>query len=151
ARAIRRQTCCAGWRRPDSRSQAPLGNAWHEAPLRLGNADEKRSFSPCVPKRSLGTRSMKLAVFLPKWICDAVMATPALRALRRHFGGDHLLGVLKPYVAGVLEGGDWFDEIIPHNGGPWSQGVVATARRLRCRHIDLAILFPNSFRSALTA
>ena len=94
---------------------------------------------------------MKLAVFLPNWIGDAVMATPALRALRQHFARAHILAVLKPYVAGVLEGGDWFDEVILYHGGPWSQGVGATARRLRRRKIDLAILFPNSFRSALTA
>ena len=92
---------------------------------------------------------MNLAVFLPNWIGDAVMATPALRALRRHFAQSHVVGVLKPYVASVLEGGDWFDEIVLQNGGPWSQGVWATARKLR--RTDLAVLFPNSFRSALTA
>jgi heptosyltransferase-2 len=94
---------------------------------------------------------MNLAVFLPNWIGDAVMATPALRALRRHFAGAHILGVLKPYVAGVLEGGTWFNELILHNGGPWSQGVWSTAKKLRRQQIDLAVLFPNSFRSALTA
>src|SRR5919108_82804 len=61
---------------------------------------------------------MNIAVFLPGWIGDAVMATPALRALRNHFRDACLLGVLKPYVAGVLEGGDWFDEWIPAFGGP---------------------------------
>jgi heptosyltransferase-2 len=93
---------------------------------------------------------MNIAVFLPNWIGDAVMATPALRALRTHFAGAHITGVLKPYVAGVLESGDWFDETILYNGGPWSQGIWATARKLR-RGTDLAVLFPNSFRSALTA
>ena len=46
---------------------------------------------------------MNLAVFLPNWIGDVVMATPALRALRRHFRGATMVGVLRPYVAGVLE------------------------------------------------
>src|SRR5262245_46256251 len=92
---------------------------------------------------------MKVAVFLPNWIGDAVMATPALRALRQHFRGAHLTGILKPYVAGVLEGGDWFDELCFLNGGPWSQSVPAVAWKLWRCHIDLAILFPNSFRSAL--
>ena len=50
----------------------------------------------------------------------------------------------KPYVAGLLTGGEWFDELI------LMQGVWATAQALRQRHIDLAVLFPNSFRSALT-
>jgi heptosyltransferase-2 len=94
---------------------------------------------------------MNLAVFLPNWIGDAVMATPALRALRQHFSGARIVGVLKPYVAGALEGGDWFDETILHNGGTWSQGMWATSRKLRQRRIDIAVLFPNSFRSALVA
>src|SRR5437588_739019 len=53
---------------------------------------------------------MKIAVFMPNWIGDAVMATPALRALRQHFAGAKLVGVLRPYVAGVLEGTGWLDE-----------------------------------------
>src|SRR5919197_3078854 len=94
---------------------------------------------------------MNIAVFLPNWIGDAVMATPALRALRAHFRDARVVGVLRPYVAAVLEGGDWFDEIIPAFGGPWLQGVLATAWRLRRRGVDLAVLFPNTLRSALTA
>ena len=64
---------------------------------------------------------MKIAVFMPNWIGDAVMATPAVRALREHFAGAHLIGVVKPYVAGVLEGAPWFD--------PWfSSTTVAPGR-----------------------
>jgi heptosyltransferase II len=94
---------------------------------------------------------MKTAVFLPNWIGDAVMATPALSALRRHYAGAHFVGVMRPYVAGALEGGPWFDQILFTGGGPWSQSVPAVARDLRGMKIDLAVLFPNSFRSALTA
>src|SRR5262245_43908508 len=88
---------------------------------------------------------MNLAVFLPNWIGDAVMATPALRALRRHFADAHIVGVLKPYVAGVLEGGDWFDQLVP------SDGILLPALRLRARRIDLAVLMTNSFRTGLVA
>src|SRR5262245_27173507 len=94
---------------------------------------------------------MNLAVFLPNWIGDAVMATPALRALRRHFCAARLIGVVKPYVAGVLQGNPFLDEVLLAHGGSWSQGVLATAWQLRRRRIDVAVLFPNSFRSALTA
>jgi heptosyltransferase-2 len=94
---------------------------------------------------------MNIAVFLPNWIGDAVMTTPALRALRTHYQEARLIGVMKPYVADVFEGGDWFDEILLANGGPWSQGVLAVARHLRRLDIELAVLLPNSFRSALTA
>jgi heptosyltransferase-2 len=94
---------------------------------------------------------MNLAVFLPGWIGDAVMATPALRALRTHFDDARLIGVLKPYVADVFAGGDWLDHVILSGGRAWSQGVAGTAWQLRRQDIDLAVLFPNSFRSALIA
>jgi heptosyltransferase-2 len=94
---------------------------------------------------------MNVAVFLPNWIGDAVMATPALRALRDHYAEARLIGVMKPYVADVFAGGDWFDEIVPANGGPWSQGVLSVAWHLRRRRIDLAVLLSNTLRSALMA
>src|SRR5258708_1461471 len=94
---------------------------------------------------------MNLAVFLPNWIGDAVMATPALRALRNHFADATFVAVLKPYVAGVLEGGDWFDRVLPAHDGSWSRGSVMTAARLRSLTIDVAVLFTNSFRTALVA
>jgi heptosyltransferase-2 len=94
---------------------------------------------------------MHIAIFCPNWIGDLVMATPALRAVRRNFADARLIGVLKPYVAGVLEGGKWFDEIIHAGGDERSQGVLAVAWQLRRRKIDLAILFTNSFRTAWTA
>jgi heptosyltransferase-2 len=94
---------------------------------------------------------MNLAVFLPGWVGDAVMATPALRALRDYYRGARVVGVVRPYVAGVLEGGDWFDEVLldPGGAGLWNLGRIAW--RLRKRAVDLAVLFPNSFRSALAA
>jgi heptosyltransferase-2 len=95
---------------------------------------------------------MKLAVFLPNWIGDAVMATPALRTLRTQFAGAHLVGVLKPYIAGVLEGAPWLDaKIFLDSRGPWGHRWPAVAARLRRQRIDLAVLFQNSFRPALAA
>ena len=96
---------------------------------------------------------MKLAVFLPNWIGDAVMATPALRAIRSHFAGGEIVGILRPYVADVLAGVDLVDRVILHN----PRGAVATdrgwplVRRLRRERFDLAVLFPNSWRSAWLA
>ena len=92
---------------------------------------------------------MNIAVFLPNWIGDAVMATPALRALRTHFHRDRLVGIARPYVAGVLEGGDWFDEIVIASRGV--RGAFATVRQLRRLNAELAVLLPNSARSALAA
>jgi heptosyltransferase II len=92
---------------------------------------------------------MTIAVFVPNWVGDAVMTTPALRALRKHFATDRLVGVARPYVAGVLEGADWFDEVVV--APPDWRGAIATARRLRQLRAHTAVLFPNSVRSALIA
>ncbi len=95
---------------------------------------------------------MNVALFLPNWIGDVVMATPAIRAVRAHFAGASVVGVCRPYVAGVLEGSDWLDRTITlEPRGPWSHRWPAAALKLRRARIDLAILFPNSFRSALVA
>jgi heptosyltransferase-2 len=95
---------------------------------------------------------MTIAVFLPNWIGDVVMATPALRALRQHFDGATMLGVMRPYVADVLQEAPWLDQYLFLDGtGPWSQQWPAVAWQLRRRHAELAVIFPNSFRSALVA
>jgi heptosyltransferase-2 len=95
---------------------------------------------------------MKIAVFLPNWVGDAVMATPAVRALRAHFASARLVGVMRPYVAGVLEAAPWLDHtLLLDTRGPWSRRWPAVALALRRQRIDLAVLFPNSFRAALVA
>lgn len=95
-----------------------------------------------------------IAVFLPNWIGDVVMATPALRALREHFGSRaKLVGIMRPYVAEVVEGSGWLDENLyfqPH-AKDGCLGMWELTRNLRRRDVELAIVFPNSFRSALLA
>jgi heptosyltransferase II len=95
---------------------------------------------------------MKIAVFLPNWIGDAVMTTPAVRALRQHFTAAHVIGVVKPYVAAIFAGSPWFDQVFTlDNRGPWGCRSLGVSWQLQREEIDLAVLFPNSFRSALIA
>src|SRR5205823_537958 len=95
---------------------------------------------------------MNIALFLPNWIGDVVMATPALRALREHFEQARFIGVCRPYVNGILGGSGWLDKtLFLDRQGPWSRRWPALAWQLRRERIDLAVLFPNSFRSALVA
>jgi heptosyltransferase-2 len=95
---------------------------------------------------------MNIALFLPNWVGDVVMATPAIRALRRQFDQARFVGVCRPYVTGVLEGADWLDKtLLLDRRGPWSRRWPAVVWQLRREHVDLALLFPNSFRSALVA
>ncbi|HEY8506158.1 MAG TPA: lipopolysaccharide heptosyltransferase II [Gemmataceae bacterium] len=94
----------------------------------------------------------RIALFLPNWVGDVVMATPAVRAVRRHFPAAKITAVCRPYVAEVLAGAPWLDEVIlSDKRGPRSRRAIATALALRRRSIDAAVLFPNSFRAALVA
>lgn len=93
-----------------------------------------------------------IALFLPNWIGDVVMATPAVRAVREHFPNARLLAVCKPYVADTLAGSPWFDDtILFDRNGPRCRRFLAVARRLQAERTDTAVLFPNSFRAALLA
>jgi heptosyltransferase-2 len=88
-----------------------------------------------------------LAVRLPNWLGDTVMALPALRALRRGLPECRitLVGPWAPLLAtqGVAEG---------HAGYPrgWRQRLAAVAP-LRRLQADAALLLPNSIESALAA
>src|SRR5262249_24323188 len=104
-----------------------------------------------VAKAGFGAR-MNLALFLPNWVGDAVVATPAVRALRRAYPAARVTGVLRRNVADVLAGTGWLDDtLFLDSKGPWARRWWAVAAALRRRRIDLAVLFPNSFRAALVA
>jgi lipopolysaccharide heptosyltransferase II len=63
-----------------------------------------------------------IALFLPNWVGDVVMATPAVRAVREHFASARLLAVCRPYVAATIEGAPWFDDVILFDkSGPGNQ------------------------------
>ncbi len=91
---------------------------------------------------------MKIAVFLPNWIGDAVMATPALRAIRQQFSDAEIVTIQRPYVADVLEGLDCIDRKISWHRGQKFISRFRFVKQLRSENFDLAVLFPNSFRSA---
>jgi len=93
-----------------------------------------------------------IALFLPNWVGDVVMATPAIRAVREHFPAARLLAVCRPYVAATVDGAPWFDDVIPFDkSGPRERREVGVIRRLRHERVDAAVLFPNSFRTAAIA
>jgi heptosyltransferase-2 len=87
----------------------------------------------------------RVLVRAPNWLGDAVLALPAIAAIRRHFPGAHLAVAGPPPVAAV------FREI---TAAQPDQVIEAppdrrTARALiRAGRFDLGILLPNSFQSA---
>lgn len=96
---------------------------------------------------------MKLALYLPNWIGDAVMATPALRAIRQKFAHAEIVGILRPPVGDVLAGLNLCDRVISHEprGKNRENRGWQLIQTLRTERFDLAVLFPNSLRTAWIA
>ena len=99
---------------------------------------------------------MKIALFLPNWLGDLVMATPMLRALRKKWGSEaHIVGIMRPYLADVLNGTDWIDEkwfFDPRNRNKnCDHGSWPLVRRMRNEQFDQAIFLTNSLRTAVAA
>ncbi len=97
---------------------------------------------------------MKLGIFLPNWVGDAVMATPTLRALRRHVGQhSRIVGIARPAVIETLAGTDWIDHWLAYDprSGNRDLHTWALVRRLRECSLDSVVLLTNSLRTALLA
>jgi len=90
---------------------------------------------------------MTIAVALPNWVGDAVMATPTLRALRRGFPEERILAVLRPYVRPVLDPNPWTDAFVETDKTP--VGMARAVRALRRESPHVGLLLPNSLRSAV--
>lgn len=96
---------------------------------------------------------MRIAVFCPNLVGDTVMATPVFRALRRGYPSARITALIKPGIRATIEGGPWFDDILPFD--PRSKSPEhhfrPVVRALRADRPELAVLLPNSFRSAIVA
>jgi heptosyltransferase II len=91
-----------------------------------------------------------ILVFCPNWVGDVVMATPTFQCLRENYPDARLIGLIRRYARGVVDDGPWFDQLIEINDKSW-RGFVDLVLQIRSRHAKLAVVLPNTFRSALLA
>ena len=78
------------------------------------------------------------------------MATPTFQCLRENYPDARLIGLIRRYARGVVDDGPWFDQLIEINDKSW-RGFVDLVIQIRSRNAKLAVLLPNTFRSALLA
>jgi heptosyltransferase II len=90
----------------------------------------------------------RILVRATNWLGDAVMSLPALGAIRDRYPQAHLAVLARPWVADLYQGEGLADEIIPYEARGL-RGRWRLASRLRKQRFDAAVLFPNSFDSAL--
>ena len=93
----------------------------------------------------------RILVHTPNWVGDAVMATPAFGALRERFPRAEITFLARSYLHELLQPGPWFDRLLSADPAQSLRGLHRLARELRQEGFRLAVLFPNSFRSALLA
>ena len=86
---------------------------------------------------------MRILVRGTNWIGDAVMTIPAITELRRLFPEAYITLHTRKGTADVFRNSPLIDEII------FVKSMLEDVRALRSRRFDLAIIFPNSFESAL--
>ncbi len=89
---------------------------------------------------------MKIIVRGTNWVGDAVMQIPALRELRRVFPAAQITLGTRDWAQGIFEDTQFIDDILTI--AP-KESVLGQAKKWRQGNFDLAILFTNSFETAL--
>jgi heptosyltransferase-2 len=97
---------------------------------------------------------MKIMIRATNWVGDAIMALPALRAIRQRHPDATISIVARPYVADIYREQQVCDELIPydpngeHHG--WSGGEKLASELRNCK-FDVALLLQNAFDAAWLA
>src|SRR5262249_889294 len=91
----------------------------------------------------------KILIRGPNWVGDAVLAIPALKAIRNRFPKAEITLLVRPWVAGLFTSAPFVDKV-------WSENKPASfvdwrriTQEIRQRGFDVGLLLPNSFESAL--
>ncbi len=96
----------------------------------------------------------RVVVAAPNWLGDAVMALPALRAVRAFAPSAHLAVAARPSVAALYAMVPEVDAVVSLSPrAPLTRPAVwrADVTRLAAERFDLAVLLPNSILSAWIA
>ena len=92
------------------------------------------------------SRVERLLVRGVNWLGDAVMTTPALLRLRERFPDAHITLLTLEKLRELWLHHPAVNEIISISA---DEGVVSTSHKLRVGHFDIALVLPNSLRTAL--
>ncbi|HEX9045648.1 MAG TPA: lipopolysaccharide heptosyltransferase II [Verrucomicrobiae bacterium] len=95
---------------------------------------------------SSGFQPQRILIRGVNWLGDAVMTTPALLRLRERFPAAHITLLTPDKLADLWKSHPAINEVIPFIAG---EDVFTVGRTLRGSKFDLALVLPNSPRSAL--
>src|SRR5262247_3563039 len=91
----------------------------------------------------------KILIRGPNWVGDAVLSIPAMKAVREHFPEAEITLLVRPWVAGLFTSAPFIDKLWSEDKPSSLSSWTRITRDIRGRGFDLALLFPNSFESAL--
>jgi heptosyltransferase-2 len=98
------------------------------------------------------TPPQRILLVLPTWVGDVVMATPFVRGLFERFPDAEITLLMNRHLYPLLEGSPWAGRCLfwpPRKRSAESkQQHEALLATLRDRQFDLAVMLPNSLRSA---
>lgn len=97
---------------------------------------------------------MKILIRATNWVGDAIMAIPALRAVRAKFPDAHIAILARPYVVDIYRHQQIADELIAYDwkgGHAGLSGRERLATELRVQKFDVALLLQNAFDAAWLA
>jgi heptosyltransferase II len=95
-----------------------------------------------------GKSPKNILIRVPNPIGDLVMATVSFADLRRSFPQAHISLLVRASQARVVEGAEYYDDLIIDDSASSLRHVWSLARTLRRRRFDLCLLFTNSLRTA---
>ena len=88
---------------------------------------------------------MKVLIRATNWVGDAIMALPALRAVRSRFSDAQITILARPYVAAIYKNQQVCDDMIVVDD------ETDVVNELRVRKFDAALLLQNAFQAAWIA
>jgi len=94
---------------------------------------------------------MKLLIRATNWVGDAIMALPALRAVRGRFPDAEIAVVARPYVADIYLEQGICDRLVSYDPRGEHAGMAGRERlatELRADKFDVALLLQNAFDAA---
>jgi len=97
---------------------------------------------------------VKILVRATNWVGDAIMALPALRAVRKRFPEAQIAVVARPYVAEIYREQQVCNQLIaydPQEAHAGFSGRRRLSHELRAQRFDVALLLQNAFDAAWLA
>jgi len=94
----------------------------------------------------------RLLIRSTNWIGDAVMTTPAVRAIRKNFPDAEISILTKSWVAPIFSNSPYVDNLLIYDEAEKHKGMVGKmrlAKDLKQYGFDAAILLQNAFEAAL--